>query len=229
MENIQVAILEDHQGIIDGVRYRLQNEPDIEIVATMRFGELLEPTLAAHPVDVLLLDVRVPISQTDSSQYRILQVIPMLLEKYPNLEILVMTMTNNHRIVQMILNTGVSGYILKDDDQAIENIADLIRGVKAGRFYISPQVELEIKKDSDNDTKDLLTRRQLQVLNICMQHPDWSTAEMAREMHLAHSTVRNTLSAAYIKLQATNRISAIARAIALGYLPLDTEKTSFFD
>ena len=59
---IRVAILDDHQAIIDGYQYRLRNATDIEVTATLFFGEDLEPALAANPVDILLLDIQVPIS-----------------------------------------------------------------------------------------------------------------------------------------------------------------------
>ena len=50
-KKIRVTILDDHQNIIDGYVFRLSANPQIEVVATISFGELLEPTLAGHPTD----------------------------------------------------------------------------------------------------------------------------------------------------------------------------------
>jgi two-component system nitrate/nitrite response regulator NarL len=59
-DKIRVTILDDHQSIVDGYLYRLNKKPGIEVVAAIRFGEELEPTLAKYPTDVLLLDFSVP-------------------------------------------------------------------------------------------------------------------------------------------------------------------------
>ena len=58
-EKVRVAILDDHQSIIDGYIYRLSSTPEIEVVATANYGEELEPVLAKYPADVLLLDLSV--------------------------------------------------------------------------------------------------------------------------------------------------------------------------
>ena len=63
LSRIRVAILDDHQSIIDGFTYRLSMDPAIQIVSTALFGEDLEAMVANNPVDVLLLDVSVPNSQ----------------------------------------------------------------------------------------------------------------------------------------------------------------------
>ncbi len=48
-DKIRVTILDDHQSIVDGYLFRLTNKPGIEVVAAIRFGEDLEPTLAKNP------------------------------------------------------------------------------------------------------------------------------------------------------------------------------------
>lgn len=61
---IKVAMLDDHQSIIDGYLHRLSHLPELEIVATAAFGEELEPLLEEPPIDVLLLDVAVPMASS---------------------------------------------------------------------------------------------------------------------------------------------------------------------
>ena len=63
---IRVTILDDHQGIIDGYLYRLNKNPEIEVVATANYGKDIEPLLTHHPTDVLILDVQVPPWSTTS-------------------------------------------------------------------------------------------------------------------------------------------------------------------
>lgn len=91
-KKIRVAILDDHQSIVDGYVYRLEKDPQIEIVAMMGFGDELEPTLVKTPADVLLLDVNVPSSEENRNPYPILHSIPRLLQSHPDLNILVISM-----------------------------------------------------------------------------------------------------------------------------------------
>jgi two-component system, NarL family, nitrate/nitrite response regulator NarL len=67
---IRVAILDDHQAIIDGYLFRLANAADIQVAATLSYGEDLEPALEKEPVDVLILDVQVPTSATTPTPTR---------------------------------------------------------------------------------------------------------------------------------------------------------------
>src|SRR5512135_708568 len=91
-KQIRVTILDDHQITVDGYLYRLGHIPEIEIVATLRFGEELAASLAEHPTDVLLLDFSIPISAVNSNVYPTLTEIPKLLQLHPNLDVLMISM-----------------------------------------------------------------------------------------------------------------------------------------
>src|ERR1041384_5046349 len=112
---IRVMIMDDHQSIVDGYLYRLSQTPEIEVVATLAYGEELEPALKKQSVDVLILDVNVPVSSQNPSPYPILHTIPNLLHQYPDLEILVISMFTDRGLIRAIMEVGASGYILKSD------------------------------------------------------------------------------------------------------------------
>ena len=80
---INVVILDDHQSIVDGYVLRLGQNPQIEVVASVNFGDDLEPALEKFPADVLILDINVPISAENAASYPILHIIPKLLQLYP--------------------------------------------------------------------------------------------------------------------------------------------------
>jgi two-component system nitrate/nitrite response regulator NarL len=119
---IRLTIMDDHQSIVDGYLYRLSNFPEIEVVATLAYGDELEPALKEQPVNVLLLDVQVPISSNNSNPYPILHTIPKLLEQYPDLAILVISMHDERSLIRAIVEAGASGYILKNDTQRIQEL-----------------------------------------------------------------------------------------------------------
>src|SRR5689334_10653392 len=125
-KKIKVAILDDHQSIIDGYLYRLREAPKIEVSGTLAFGSELEPWLAEHPADVMLLDVNVPAAPGNSNPYPILHVIPELLQTYPNLIILVISMHLERALIQAVMEAGASGYILKDDSASLRELGSIV-------------------------------------------------------------------------------------------------------
>lgn len=141
---IRVAILDDHQGVIDGYVYRLNQASDIEVVATTTYGGIVEAILAHHHPDVLILDVFVPTSAEDPSYYPVLQAIPKWIRLYPQLAILVITAYQLRTLVNVTLESGASGYILKDDQETIQRLSDIVRSVARGEKFFSKKVNEHI-------------------------------------------------------------------------------------
>ncbi len=217
-DKIRVAILDDHQGIIDGYLYRLGGAPDIEVVATILFGEDLEPTLARNPVDVLVLDVQIPTSPTNPNPFPILYIIPRLLELYPNLVVVVISMQTQRTLINAVMEAGASGYVVKDDQATIRELASVIRTVAGGSIYMSQYAYQELKKSRTGALLQPLSPRQLEALSMCAAFPDASSAELCQMMNIANSTLRNLLSGAYLKLNVRSKAAAIARARQMGLI-----------
>lgn len=216
---IRVAILDDHQAIIDGYQYRLRNATDIEVTATLLFGEDLEPALAANPVDILLLDIQVPISADNPNPYPVLFELPRLLQMYPNMDILIISMHAQPALIQALMEAGASGYILKEDMTTFRELAAVIRSVTHQGIYLSPAAFQALQHRRSGDLQQPLSPRQLEALSLCAAYPDTSTAELAIRMEISHSTLRNLLSGAYLKLGVRTRASAILKAQQMGLLP----------
>ena len=218
---IRVAIMDDHQGILDGYLYRLQGQVDLKIVGTIRYGDDLEPLLARQPVDVLLLDMQVPCSPENPNQFPVLPTIPRLVQLYPEMAILAISMHNQRTLIQATLDAGANGYILKDDYTAIQELASIIRSVASQGIYLSAEAFRAIQRKTWGDGFTSLTPRQLEALSLCSAFPDLTTADLAKRMNIAHSTLRNFLSGAYLKLGVSNRGAAIIKARQLGLIPND--------
>ena len=218
MKTIRVAIVEDHQSIIDGYMYRLQDAEGIEVVGVTYFGEEVEALLDDREVDILILDAQIPASKTNSSSYPILLLIPQLLETYPQLNIIIISMHKQRSFIEYALEAGATGYILKDDYQTIESLAEVLRVVAAGGIHISRSLlQLLLRGQSG---QQILTQRQLQVLSLCAAYPNETTTELAQRLNVAHSTVRNLLSQSYLRLDVRSRNAAITEAHRRGLILL---------
>jgi DNA-binding NarL/FixJ family response regulator len=214
---IRVTILDDHPSTIDGYVFRLSANSQIEVAATISFGDELEQTLAEHPTDVLLLDVNVPASPENPNPYPILHVIPKLLETHKELSILVISMYAERGLIRAIMEAGASGYILKDDQAAARDLGSVILSVAGGGIYFSQKAHELYSKHLSKES-ELLTVRQSEALSLCAAYPNYTMAEIANIMTVSNSTVRNLLSAAYLKLGVNNRSAATARAQQMGLI-----------
>ena len=220
---IHVAILDDHISIIDGYLYRLSKTPEIKVVATGMYGEELEPMLARNPVDVLLLDINLPTSVENHNPFPLLHVIPHLVQQYPKLNILVISMLNQHTLIEALVDAGVSGYILKDDQNSIQQLGRIIGILANGGIYFS---EAAYRDSGTGAIKPVLTNRQLEALSLCTAFPDSATVTLAGKLGISGSTLRNLLSGAYLRLGVRTRAAAIARAQQLGLLPAPASSTT---
>jgi two-component system nitrate/nitrite response regulator NarL len=221
IRTIRVTILDDHQSIIDGYVYRLSKAPGFEVVATISYGEQLEPALAAHPSDVVLLDISVPTSPENPNPYPILHEIPSLLQKHPDLNILVISMHAERSLVRSVMEAGASGYVLKDDRAMLQDLGNVVRSIANGGIYFSQKAYQFMLNQKTTPTSERLSPRQLEALSLCAAYPDWTSADLAKKMSVANSTVRNLLSDAYLRLGVRNRTAAIAQARVLGLITPD--------
>jgi DNA-binding NarL/FixJ family response regulator len=220
-DKIRVTIMDDHQSIVDGYRYRLSQVPEIELIATLAYGDELERSLQEHPVDVLILDVHVPVSQNNLNPYPILHVIPRLLQLYPDLEILVISMLSDRSMIRGVVEAGASGYILKSDSRLIQELGKTILSVAKGDLCFSEKAwKAYLGKKAEP-----FTARQLEALSLCAAYPNSKTAELARKMEIANSTLRNLLSTVYLKLGVQTRAAAIAKAREIGIITPDSTVT----
>ncbi|HSL44195.1 MAG TPA: response regulator transcription factor [Anaerolineales bacterium] len=215
-EKIRVAILDDHQSIIDGYLYRLSKTPEIEVVVTVTYGEELEPSLAKHPADVLLLDLSVRTSPENSNPFPILHMIPKLLQKYPNLSVLVISMFSEPGLMRSLIEAGASGYILKDDQAAFRDLGNVVMSIAHGGIYFSKRAHSLYLQSEHAESNDLLTPRQMEVISLCAAYPDASTSDLAEMMTISNSTVRNLLSSVYLRLGVHSRTAAVEKAREMG-------------
>lgn len=218
ISSIKIAILDDHQGILDGYSYRLQDAKDIEIIALMTYGEILDKILSANAIDLIILDVQVPISPSNHNPYPILFQIPKLINLYPKLKILVISMHTERTLIQAAMNAGAKGFILKDDNQVIKELPAIVRCIHSGGIFLSEFAYQQLTYDRDSKASQLLTSRQIEALSLSSAYPDESTEEIAQKMNIAHSTFRNILSETYLRLEVSNKVAAIEKARQLGLI-----------
>ncbi len=174
--------------------------------------------LRKNSVDVLLIDLSVRTSEDDANAYPVLRTIPQLLQKYPDLKVVVVSMYGGPGLIRMIMEAGVSGYITKDDHEALRDLGKIVQSISNGNIYFSDKALNLYHQQDEGRGRDNLSPRQIEALSLCALHPDLGTADLAQMLAVSNSTVRNLLSSAYIKLGVHSRTAAVELARNLGLI-----------
>ncbi len=217
-KKIRVAALDDHLGIIDGYWYRLNQSPEVEMVGAAANAADFEKLLTTKAVDLVFLDVWAPTSPDNSNPYPILHFIPKLLELYPHLAVLVISAVNERTLIQAVIDAGANGYILKEDNVAIENLAAIVGAVSNGGIHLSPKAGEQLRQRRRKAGEPALTPRQLEALSLAASHPEWPRTALAQDMAISNSTFRNLLHNSYLRLGVNTLSAAIFRARQLGMI-----------
>lgn len=221
---IQIGILEDHIATATGYKAVLEKNPRLKICWSAQYYDEVIPALEKHKTDILILDVGVDNSPADSNPFPILHVIPILLGKYPEMAILIISMYNRRALIKATQRAGAIGYILKDDFSSFDILDQILLDVAEGGIYYSPEAE-KLLFHPRSDTPSL-TKRQSEILSFIASSPNLTTGELARKLNLAPSTIRNHLSEAYIRLGVNRLPSAISKARQLGLITPEEQPPS---
>jgi len=213
----KIAIIEDHQGIIDGYKFRLQNAEDIEIVDIAMNGEELDALLAVRQeIDILIMDINVPVSSQNNNYFPILQLVPKILENHTNTRVLIVSMLSELNLVKELVDAGISGYVVKGDVESIRALPTVLRKIHRGELYFSESINGKLQEFVNQFG---LTNRQLEILSVCAAYPDLTSDQVAEMIDITSSSLRTTLSAVYSRLNVRSKAAAIFKAKDLGLIP----------
>ncbi len=210
-QKIQVALVDDHQMVLDGIGHMLGSYPFIQLVGSYITGNALLAGLEKVQPDVLLLDIHL----TDFVGE---DLVPLLTQRYPGMRILAITSMDNTNRVRNLIRMGCLGYLLKNT--AAHTLADAIQTVYKGVSYIAPDVKEQILRDTLQLKTEmpaqsvLLTRREKEILQlICKAH---SSKEIADQLFISLNTVENHRKRLFQKMNVKNMAGLVRKALAIG-------------
>ncbi|MBC8061260.1 MAG: response regulator transcription factor [Clostridiaceae bacterium] len=205
---IKVLIADDHDLIRKGLRSIISFEEDIIIVGEVENGEKVLELLKLHEIDVILLDLNMPLLNG-------MKVIELAKKSNSDLKIIVITVENDSKVIHEAINIGADGYVLKDS--AGTEIVDAIRSVYKGGKYIDKSLvatlfsDIRSKMDKTSNVLDILSKREVEVLlNISK---GLSNKEIGQELFLSEKTVKNYTTNLFRKLTTRDRVHATIIAL----------------
>lgn len=199
---IRLLIADDEHLIRGALEALLGLEPDIEVVASADNG-VTAVELARHTKpDICLLDLEMPQADGIEAAARIVSTV--------NTRVIIVTRHARPGVLRRALEARVSGFVPKSTPA--EELAVVIRDVAAGKRYI----DHEIAASALTAARCPLTHRELDVLRV--SRATVGVQQIADQLHLASGTVRNYLSAAMTKLDASSRHEAAEKAWQQGWI-----------
>jgi DNA-binding NarL/FixJ family response regulator len=215
---IKIAIADDQELVRSGIRMILEGEPDMEVAGEAADGQQAFELIQQVPVDVLLMDVRMPGEDGISATRRILA------QPAPP-RVLMLTTFDLDEYVYDSLRAGASGFLLKD--MPGEDIVTAVRQAARGSdSLLAPAVTRRLIQrfagsqpaaPSSASQLSTLTRREMDVLRDAAR--GMSNAEIAAHLFIAETTVKTHIARLLMKLSLRDRVQIVVFAYESGLVP----------
>lgn len=179
---IRIAIVDDHQIVIDGLRLLLGNHSQFQIVAEATSGKEMLNMLSEKVVDVLMVDVVMP--EMDGYELSV-----QVRKLCPEIKILALSMNSEGSIIdKMIGHAQINGYLLKTIGKS--ELIQAIKTIAAGEDYFAPDALLELnsfRKIKEENQLMNLTARELEIIK-CMTG-NLTNKQIADQLYISERTV----------------------------------------
>jgi two-component system, NarL family, response regulator len=205
--SLRILLVEDDELFRLGLRVRLQQEADLEIVAETDDGETAIELAMTLAIDVVLLDVGLP-------GLGGIETCSQLRERAPQLPVLVLTSHNQPALIARLIAAGAQGYCLKGI--GAETLVLALRSVAAGASWWDRAATQMIQQGMGQfrpgiEEKQHLTQREREVLTLIAAGR--SNPEIAKVLYIAPGTVRVHVHGILHKLGVENRSQAVVVAL----------------
>ncbi|MFJ1703723.1 response regulator [Kitasatospora sp. NPDC088346] len=205
---IRVLVADDEPLIRAGIRLILGSAEDIEVVAEAADGRQALELARTHAVDVVLLDIQMPVLDG-------LSALAELPRAAPGTRALILTTFGERENVLRAVSAGGAGFLLKDTAPA--ELIQAVRAAATGHAFLSPAATRHIvdslaagpagaRGEAARARLAVLTERERQVVELLGE--GLSNADAGARLHMSEATVKTYVSRILAKLHCDNRVQA---------------------
>jgi DNA-binding NarL/FixJ family response regulator len=203
----KIAIVEDNAMLRKYLAEFIGNQPGHRCVCTCASAEEAVIEIPAHKPNVVLMDIHLPGESGIACTAR-------LREKMPNVQVIMLTVYKDIKMIFQALKAGACGYVLKRADE--KEILEAIAEVRAGGAPMTSEVArmvvrsfMEDKTSHDPAGTDQLSARELEILALVAE--GCPNKEIAARLFISNATVRTHLMHIFEKLHVRCRTEAAAK------------------
>ncbi len=208
---IKIAIVDDNTFLIKAVEEKLSFFDNLELkFNAMNGADLLEHLDKNHNLDLILMDIEMPVMNGIDATQRVKQ-------KYPHIKIIMLTVFDNDENIFNAIKAGADGYLLKEINA--ENLHTGITETLNGGAAMHPSIALKTLKllrnpfvaEDKRELEDIkLTEREVDVLEQLSKGLSYNA--IAENLILSTGTIRKHIENTYRKLQVHNKLEAVQKA-----------------
>jgi DNA-binding NarL/FixJ family response regulator len=195
---IKLFIVDDHYMVIEGIHSLLQNEKDIEWMGHATNAISCLAFLQHQKPDVILMDINLP-GKSGIDLCREVK------ELYPAVNILGLSTFNQQSFIEKMMNSGASGYVIKNATQ--QELMEAIHTVVKGKQFLSFDAAMALRKPDTQTNIPVITRREKEVLELIAD--GMTNNEIAQKLFISTTTVDTHRKNLLTKFEAKNTASLI--------------------
>ncbi|MDJ0382388.1 response regulator transcription factor [Streptomyces sp. G-G2] len=214
-QKLRVVVADDQAAVREPLAAVLALSEDIDVVAAAADGTEVIAAVAAGPVDVVLMDLRMPVMDGIETTRR-------LGEQYPQVAVVVLTTFADDESILGALGAGARGYLTKNAGR--QDITRAIRAAAAGQSVLDGEVRDRLLATARTTAAKTpapgaalpadLTPREREVLTLIGQGlPNRGIAE---KLFISEATVKTHINNLFAKAGIPDRAAAVRRAIEAG-------------
>jgi two-component system, NarL family, nitrate/nitrite response regulator NarL len=207
---IRLAIIDDHPIFRVGIVRSLDRAESIRIVAEGTSAADAIAIAAGHAPDVMLLDISIPGDGLAAARE--------VKQRWPNIKVIMLTVSESEDHLAKALDSGASGYILKG--VVATELVRTVLAVHAGESYVTPHLagrvlfrqlhNTPLAKPPDDRLTELTPEEEAILALVTAGR---SNKEIARESGMTERAIKNVVSRIMKKLQVRNRVEAAVAGI----------------
>jgi hypothetical protein len=181
-KKIKLAIVDDHQIVIDGLKSLLEGHNHFEVVTECTLPVKMLQMLSTQKVDMLLTDVMMP-------EMNGAELAKAVHTQFPEIKILALSMSGQGDLVnQMIDDAAISGYVLKNIGK--QELIIALEKISNGGIYFSQEVLDEMLKASEikKENHEInITAREIEIIRLIEK--EFSNKQIADQLYLSERTI----------------------------------------
>lgn len=214
---IKLALADDQALFRRGMAMLLRDMPDVQVVFECSNGEELLTGLNGNDIDIVLLDLEMPVMDGMETMKR-------MRAEHPSVKVIVLSMHHEEKFIVHLMELGANGYVVKTAEP--DEIENAVRAVATSGYHFSEMVSRVmlhglVKKEKLKPTfsdVEPLTERELEVLRLICQ--ELTTTEIAGKLFLSPRTVEGHRNNILLKIGARNTAGIVVYAMSKGlYTP----------
>jgi NarL family two-component system response regulator LiaR len=201
---IRILIVDDHPMVRSGLHDFILTNDGMELVGEAQNGIEAVDFCATHDVDVVLMDLVMPLMDGSEATRRIIA-------QGKPVKVIVLTSFHEQNLVEKALKAGATSYLLKNVTAA--ELVEAIKAAAGGFSMFAPEAAKALLHNDrpGNAVGFDLTKKEREILPLLIK--GLPNLEISNQLHISLATVKFHLANIYSKLGVRNRVEATTIAL----------------